>query len=110
MHLEDSMVMYGVYNAKILEKLINTVHKMHNTTTLNKRLFTGDFSAAFTWYINKQGIHHYAINLLLYLRKIREKYVKVYKEFIMQLHIYAKAKGILAKEYLPISLVSPLKL
>ena len=37
-HLEDSMVMYGVYNAEMLEKLINTVHKMHNITTPNERL------------------------------------------------------------------------
>ena len=29
-HLEDSMVMYGIYNLYTLEKLINTVHKMHN--------------------------------------------------------------------------------
>ena len=32
-HLEDSMVMYGVYNSDTLEELIKTVHKLHNTTT-----------------------------------------------------------------------------
>ena len=32
-HLENSMVMYGIYNSETLEKLINTVHKMHNTTS-----------------------------------------------------------------------------
>ena len=32
-HLENSMVMYGIYNSDTLEKLIDTVHKMHNTTT-----------------------------------------------------------------------------
>ena len=32
-HLEESMVMYGIYNSDTLEKLINTVHKMHNKTT-----------------------------------------------------------------------------
>ena len=32
-HLEDFMVMYGVYNAKILEKLITTMHKMLNIRT-----------------------------------------------------------------------------
>ena len=30
------MVMYGVYNAETLEKLINTVHQMHNITTQMK--------------------------------------------------------------------------
>ena len=34
----------------------------------------------------------------------------MYNEFISQLHNYAKAIGILAKGYLPILLVTPLKL
>ena len=29
-HLEDSMIMYGVYNVDTLEKLIWMVHKMNN--------------------------------------------------------------------------------
>ena len=29
-HLEDSMIMYGVYNVDTLEKLIQKVHKMNN--------------------------------------------------------------------------------
>ena len=41
---------------------------------------------------------------------VREKYVKMYKEFIMQLYMYAKVIRILAKRYPPISLVTPLKL
>ena len=47
MHLEDSMVMYGVYNAETLEKLINAVHTMHNGTTLNERLFAGELNMSF---------------------------------------------------------------
>ena len=35
------MVMYGIYNLDTLEKLLNTVHKMHNTTTWNKKKFVG---------------------------------------------------------------------
>ena len=35
-HLENSMVMYGICNSDTLEKLITTVHKMHNTTTWNE--------------------------------------------------------------------------
>ena len=41
MHLEDSMVMYSIYNAETLEKLINTVHHIHNYTSPNKKLFAG---------------------------------------------------------------------
>ena len=33
MQLENSMLMYGIYNAKTLEKLITTVHNIHNTTS-----------------------------------------------------------------------------
>ena len=32
MKLENFMLMYGVYNAETLERLINTVHDIHNTT------------------------------------------------------------------------------
>ena len=31
MQLENSMLMYGVYNAETLEKLIKTVHHIHTT-------------------------------------------------------------------------------
>ena len=60
--------------------------------------------------MNKQGIQHYVINSLLYLRLVREKYVNMYEEFIMQLHMYAKAIRNLAQGYLPISVITPLKL
>ena len=59
-------------------------------------------------YANMQGIQHYSINSLLYPRIVKEEDVLMYKEFIMQLHIYATAVRILAKGYLPISLITPL--
>ena len=31
-HLEDTMIMYGVYNLDKLTELIDTVHRMQNTT------------------------------------------------------------------------------
>ena len=52
-------------------------------------------------------MQHYA---LLYLRTIRDKYIQLYKEFITQLNIHAKAIRILAKGYLPILLIMPIKL
>ena len=45
MELENSMLMYGVYNAETLEKLINTVHNIHNTTSSHERLFAGQQSS-----------------------------------------------------------------
>ena len=38
MQLENSMLMYGIYNAETLEKLINTVNHIHNTSS-HERLF-----------------------------------------------------------------------
>ena len=64
---------------------------MHNTTTLNERLFTRELGTTFTWYVDKNGVNQYAIDFLLYLRTMREKYVKMYKKIIMQLCMYAKA-------------------
>ena len=65
-HLEDSVVMHGFYNSETLEKLINTVHNMHDTTAPNERLFASKLSSWYTWYLTKDGIGHYAINTLLY--------------------------------------------
>ena len=52
----------------------------------------------------------YNINSLLYLRTVKDKYVLLYKELITQLCIYAVANQDFGKEYLPISLITPLKL
>ena len=112
MQLENSLVMYGIYNTETLEQLINTVHHIHNTTSSNERLFAGQVSSLSlqSLYANTQGIEHNSINSLLYLRTVKDKYVLLYKELIIQLCIYAAAIRILAKGYLPISLITPLKL
>ena len=39
--LENSMLMYGIYNAETLEKLINTVHHICYTTSSHEKLFAG---------------------------------------------------------------------
>ena len=113
MHLENTLVMYGVYNAEMLERLIKTVHTLHSRQTSYENLFTGKTSTTYEYYSQKhgrQGIQHYAIDSMLYLRTIKDKYIEIHNEFISQLHIYAKAVRILAKGYLPISLITPLKL
>ena len=66
MQLDNSMSICGVYNVETLEKLINIVHNIQNTSS-HERLIT-------------------------------------------QLHVCTSAIRILAKGYLPISLVTPLKL
>ena len=106
------MIMYGIYNIETLEQLTNTVHYIHNSTTSNERLFAGQTSllTVKSMYTNAMGVQHYSINSLLYLRTIQDKYVLSYKEFIKQVHIYAAAIRILAKGYLPISVITPSKL
>ena len=59
---------------------------------------------------NVHSVQHYAMYALLYLQTIKEKYTAVYSEFITQLLTYAKAVRILAKGYLPISLITPFRL
>ena len=80
---------------------------MHNTTIWNEKLFSSKLNVWYNWYLSKNGISNYAINSLLYLIAVREKYIHKYQEFISQLHMYEKAVRIVSKGYLPISLLSP---
>ena len=91
MHLENSVLMYSVYNAETLEKLINiynkvlnrvlklikTVHNVHNTTTSHERLFAGQHSPSVfkIFYVHSLGLHLFSINSLLYLSTIQNKYI-----------------------------------
>ena len=36
--------MYPIYNLDTLENLITSVHKMHNKTTWNEKLFAGNLN------------------------------------------------------------------
>ena len=104
------MVMYSVYNSDTLEDLIDTVHKLHNRTTRNEKLFSGQINNWYKFYSSSTGIQHYAINLFLFLTTVREKYVNMYERFLNQLRQYSQAIRILSKGYLPITLLSPSKL
>ena len=112
MQLEDSMLMYGVYNVKTLEKLVTTVHNIHNTTSSHERLFAGQHSPSIyrVLYAHSLVLHHYSINSLLYLRTIHDKHITLYRELITQLCIYASAIRVLAKGYLLNTLITPVKL
>ena len=113
MHLENTLIMYGIYNPETLEKLVKMVQVIHSRQSLIEGLFAGQSVAAYKVYSQMQEAHgtqHYAINSMLYLGTIKDKYIEIYNEFISQLRIYAKAVRILAKGYLPILLITPLKL
>ena len=75
-------------------------------TASNEKLFAGQEGSLTlrSLHANAQGIQHYSINSLLYLRTVKDKYILLYKELITQLHVYTAAIRILAKGYLPISL------
>ena len=52
----------------------------------------------------------YSVDTILFLTTVREKYVKMYERFIIELRSYSKAIRILSKGYLLISLIPPSKL
>ena len=88
MHLENTLVMYRIYNAETLENLVKTVHTLHSRQILYNGLFAGETSATYEAYSQIHGAHgiqHYAVNSMLYLQMIKDKYIKIYKEFISQL-------------------------
>ena len=61
------------------------MHKMHNKTIWNEKLFAGKLDNWYHWHLSKDGVGHYAINSLLYITTMKEKYVRVYEMFISQL-------------------------
>ena len=42
--LDNTMLMYGLYNAEMLEKLINTIHNIHNVTSPTKGYLQGNIT------------------------------------------------------------------
>ena len=60
MHLENSMVMYGIHSMESLENQTSAVHDMHNSITEIERLFTEELNTAYKWYINAPNTQEYA--------------------------------------------------
>ena len=110
--LDDTMLMYGIYNTETLEKLINTAHEIHNAASSHEKLFAGEHNPSLfgMLYTDASGIQQNATNSLLFLRIIQDKYISLYRELITQLHTYISAIRILAKGYLPNTLITPKKL
>ena len=69
-HLEDTMIMYGVYNSDTLKDLIDTVHRMQNFTTWNEKTFAGKLHDWMEIYSQDEGVHNYAINSVLFLTTV----------------------------------------
>ena len=104
------MIMYGVYNSDTLKDLIDTVHRMQNFTTWNEKTFAGKLHDWMELYLRDEGVCNYAINSILFLTTIQEKYVRMYERFIEELKLYSRAIRVLLKGYLPIALLPPSKL
>ena len=58
-------------------------------------------------YTDALGIQQYATNSLLFFRIIQDKYISLCRELNTQLHTYISAIKILAKGYLPNTLITP---
>ena len=81
-------------------------------TSSHEKLFAGEHNPSLfrMLYTDALGIQQYAINSLLFLRIIQDKYISLYRELITQLCIYISAIRILAKGYLPNTLLTPKRL
>ena len=110
--LDNTMLMYGINNAETLEKLINTVKELHDVTSLHEKSFAGEHNPSLfrILYTNALGVQQYAFNSLLFLRIVQDKYISLYKELVTQLQSYISAIRVLAKGYLPTTLITPSKL
>ena len=91
------MIMYGVYNSNTLKDLIDTVHRMQNFTTWDEKTFAGKLHDRMELYSHNEGVHHYAMNSVLFLTTVREKYIKMYKRFIEELKMYSKAMSFIKR-------------
>ena len=84
---------------------------MQNLTCWKEKMFVGKMTE---WvkkeFAKSKNEYSYSIDTILFLTTVREKYVKMYERFIVELKSYLKAIRVLSKGYLPISLIPPSKL
>ena len=88
MKLYNTMLMYRIYNAETLEKLVNTVQEIHNVTSSHEKLFAGEHNPTLfrLLYMDALELQHYVFNSLLFLSVIQDKYISLHRELITQLH------------------------
>ena len=72
----------------IMQRLIQTVHKIHYVTSSHEKLFAGEHDHLLfrILYTDALGMQQYATNSLLFLRIIQDKYISLYRELITHLH------------------------
>ena len=61
MKLDNTMLMYGIYNSETLEKLKNTVHEIHNVTSSHEKLFAGEHNPTLFRLLYMHAPRHTAI-------------------------------------------------
>ena len=83
---------------------------MHNKPTWNKSLFAGKLTHWFNCFLSEEGVVHCAINVILYINTLNEKYNKMYEKLIHRLEMYANAIRFLLQGFLTISLLPHPKL
>ena len=84
---------------------------MQNLTSWKEQIFV----IKMTDWVKKELIRSkfelaYAVDTVLFLTAVREKYVKMYERFITELKLYSKAIRVLSNGYLSITLMPPSKL
>ena len=77
--------MYDVYNSDTLTALFRTIQNMKNITKWNEETFAGKLTQLNQYYLNEEGMGIFAINSVLFLTTVREKYVKMYERFTEEL-------------------------
>ena len=101
-HLEDTMIMYGKCSSDTLMELVNMVQQMQNVTTWKEKIFVSEMN---DWLkCRLEDIHSefdYSMDAVLFLTTIKEKYVRMYENFINELRSYLKAIRILSKDICP---------
>ena len=99
-YLEDSMVLYGIYNSNTLETLIDIVHRLHNQSTWNEK--------------NICGRNRKMVQMVLISKRCKSLCNKFITppdhRFINQLRMYSQVIRVLSKGHLPISFLPPSKL
>ena len=104
------MILSGVYNSDTLKDLIDIVCRMQNFMAWNEKTIADKLHDWMEIYSQDEGVHNYAINSILFLTTVHEKYVRMYERFIKELKLYSRAIRVLSKGYLPIVLLPPSKL
>ena len=61
MKLDNTILMYGIYNAETLEKLINIVQEIHNVTSSHEKLFAGEHNPTLFRLLYMDALRHTTI-------------------------------------------------